>query len=170
MFIAHLPAGYLLGHVMTKGQRTLRHRWLMLGAMIGSVVPDIDLIYYYTWGQQLTPHHRYFTHMPSFWLFVLLLGLILKRRKNIRLSAITIGLALGGLLHATLDTTVGGIYWLMPFDDSLIRFGVVPRQYDINILNYLLHWHFAFEVVICLSAAWVFIKRWLTKRHRMFKR
>ena len=55
MFIGHLPAGYLLG-------RALRRR-LGLSAwfgweLVGSVFPDIDLLWFYTLGHHKTLHHK----------------------------------------------------------------------------------------------------------------
>lgn len=62
MFIAHLPAGYILGKAVTKSVDTPRNKLLLIFIMIGSIVPDIDLLYFYTLFQRLRidKHHTFF--------------------------------------------------------------------------------------------------------------
>lgn len=165
MFIAHLPAGYILSQQLVKGRNALHKRWLTIGILIGSIAPDLDLIYFYTWGQRQTPHHEYIPHIPSFWLCFIAVGLLLRLSHKTRLSNCLLGLGLGGLLHTILDTPVGGIYWFMPFDDSMIRFSVVPKKYDVWVLNFILHWYFLCELAICAWASAVWIQQKRRKRY-----
>jgi inner membrane protein len=65
MLIAHLPAGYILGTFA-------RNRWpgrsgVMAAAMLGSVFPDIDMLYFHFVDGRQTHHHAYITHWPLFW-------------------------------------------------------------------------------------------------------
>jgi len=66
MFIAHLPAGYLLSRSLLAclplEQRVpLARRKLLAAGLIGSVLPDIDLIYFYLLADRLVGHHVYWT-------------------------------------------------------------------------------------------------------------
>ena len=156
MFIAHLPAGYILGKAVTKSVDAPRNKLLLIFIMIGSVVPDIDLLYFYTLDNRMHSHHEYFSHMPIFWLGIGLFGGVFYCLKLRQAATALLGLSLGGILHCSLDTAVGGIYWMVPFDDTITRFSHVPRRYEFWVFNFIFHWYFIFEIVIC---AWAF-KRW----------
>ena len=73
MFIAHLPAAYLV----------LKSAPFKLGAtastafLIGSIAPDVDMAYFYLIDGRQHHHHDYLTHRPVLWYLVLLLGLCL---------------------------------------------------------------------------------------------
>ncbi|WEJ09073.1 hypothetical protein [Sinorhizobium prairiense] len=69
MFIAHLPAGYILTHCIARKNETIRSRALAVG-LIFSVLPDLDLLYFFLGDGRRTPHHDYWTHLPIFWLGV----------------------------------------------------------------------------------------------------
>ena len=154
MFIGHLPAGYLLG-------RALRRR-LGLSAwfgweLVGSVFPDIDLLWFYTLGHHKTLHHKYFTHLPWYWVLVSLAWYTLWRlSRNDTLRQVGWLFLPNVFCHLFLDTIVGKIDWLAPFSDESVAFFDVPARYHPYILNYLLHWTFGFEVLIVAWAAWVF--------------
>jgi len=62
MFIAHLPAGYMLskgvvalGHLRRLGEQTKRR--LIAAGMIGAIIPDIDLLYFYLIDHRQHGHH-----------------------------------------------------------------------------------------------------------------
>ena len=55
IFIAHLPAGYLL--TKTIFSRTLGARAVMAAALLGSITPDLDLLYFYTLDARQRHHH-----------------------------------------------------------------------------------------------------------------
>ncbi|MCM0684581.1 hypothetical protein [Akkermansia massiliensis] len=46
MFIAHLPAGYLLAKTIRL--RTPGRKAVMTAALLGAIAPDLDLFYFYT--------------------------------------------------------------------------------------------------------------------------
>lgn len=70
IFIAHLPAGYLLAKTIFS--RTLGARAVMAAALLGSITPDLDLLYFYTLDAQQRHHHSYWTHYPAVWLALML--------------------------------------------------------------------------------------------------
>lgn len=146
MFVAHLPAGYILGNKLARGSNAAHNKLLLIFTMIGSIAPDLDLIYFYTLDNRMHSHHEYFSHMPIFWLGIGLLGGLLFKYPRAAISLF--GLGLGGVLHCILDTAVGGIYWMIPFDDSITRFSHVPKRYDFWVFNFIFHWYFLFELVI----------------------
>ncbi|MBB3992622.1 hypothetical protein GGR95_000241 [Sulfitobacter undariae] len=57
MFIAHVPAAYLLS-------RSLRDPQAQIALLIGSVAPDLDLTRFYFLDGQSIHHHEYLTHRP----------------------------------------------------------------------------------------------------------
>lgn len=57
MFVAHLPAGYILS-------KFWKNKTAQYFLLIGSILPDLDLLYFYTIGQRAVVHHAYPTHSP----------------------------------------------------------------------------------------------------------
>ena len=50
MIIGHLPAGYLLAHVVHQCHsvaKVTNRKLVLFAALIGSIFPDIDLLYFY---------------------------------------------------------------------------------------------------------------------------
>ncbi len=64
MLIAHLPAGYLLG---SAARQRSAAPGIMIVALIGSVLPDFDMVYFFLTGGKVH-HHDYVSHWPLFWL------------------------------------------------------------------------------------------------------
>lgn len=151
MFIAHLPAGYLLSRL----HPALRHRsaWVMAGA----VLPDVDMLYFIFVDAGMTHHHSYLTHRPAMWALVLLLCLSLSR---CALAPPLTALSLGALLHMALDSVAGAIDWGWPlwrWDGPLV---IIPASYDWWVMSFLSHWTFGIEGLICLSAGlWLWRER-----------
>lgn len=150
MFIAHLPAGYLLSqtHPTLK-----RHRfWVMAGA----VLPDLDMLYFAFIDAGSTHHHSYLTHRPALWACGVVLALMLHRHGAARRL---LAQSLGALLHMLLDSVVGAINWGWPAWTFSAPLVVVPARYDWWVMSFLTHWTFAVELVICLSAACLYAQR-----------
>lgn len=61
MFIAHLPAGYLLAKTIRL--RTPGRKAVMTAALLGAIAPDLDLFYFYTASTTIIPTGR--TILPS---------------------------------------------------------------------------------------------------------
>tara|TARA_R110002072_G_scaffold301704_2_gene482090 strand:+ start:293 stop:778 length:486 start_codon:yes stop_codon:yes gene_type:complete len=146
MFIAHVPAGYLL----TRSLRHVLNRTERLTILVGSLLPDVDLLLFYFRDGQSVHHHTYLTHRPVFWLAVVGLGLAAQRRHRSGRMLGVLGKA--GLLHLILDTVGGAINWGWPMVDIMGPLVVVPASRSHWVLSFLTHWTFAIEVAICLGA------------------
>jgi hypothetical protein len=166
VFIAHLPAGYLLSRFISRGRPGQSGAILATG-MICSVLPDFDLAYFYLVDGRRTPHHDYWTHTPLFWLVLaacLALVLTLSGRRS-QLILVGVGLA-NVMLHLLMDSIAADIRWLYPFSD--LRFNLVHVQalYKPWYLNFIFHWTFVAELLIVLSAAVVATRDWRLWRGR----
>ncbi len=156
MFIAHLPAGFLASHCIVHTQRLTgpaANRVFALG-MLGSVLPDFDMFYFYTLGGQEHSHHSYWTHIPSFWLACGVLALMVVTLRGQHEARLGISAFLAGIAtHLLLDTPWGGIRWFYPFDAQYVRFITVPARYEWWIANFIGHWTFLVELAIVAAAA-----------------
>tara|TARA_R110002074_G_scaffold106625_5_gene230471 strand:+ start:14842 stop:15258 length:417 start_codon:yes stop_codon:yes gene_type:complete len=108
MFIAHVSAGYLL----TRSLRHVLNRTERLTILVGSLLPDVDLLLFYFRDGQSAHHHTYLTHRPVFWVAVVGLGLAAQRRHRSGRMLGVLGMA--GLLHLILDAVGGAINWGWP--------------------------------------------------------
>jgi inner membrane protein len=156
MLIAHLPAGYLLARRIAPrlAAAAADARRLMAVGLTASVLPDIDLVYFYLADGRQTLHHDYWTHIPAFWPAAMLAaaGLLWLARVDVPWREFLIFLA-GIFLHLALDTPTGGIAWGWPA--SLHRFLLVeiPARFDWWVWSFVLHWTFLLELAICARAA-----------------
>ncbi len=121
---------------------------------MASVIPDIDLLFFYFVDHRQTLHHDYWTHLPIFWLcawaVVLLLNLFLKNRMLLYASTIFFA---NIFLHLLLDTFAAGIPWLAPFSWNAFVLVTVPARYPLWIENFVFHWTFLVELAIVSWAA-----------------
>ncbi|MBW3573125.1 MAG: metal-dependent hydrolase [Gemmatimonadetes bacterium] len=157
MFIAHLPAGYLATRLILErhpAPEPLRRRMLVLG-MAASVLPDLDLLWFYFVDHRRQVHHAYLPHLPLAWIalfaavaLVLWMG---RARRTAWLAMLVFSANI--LLHQVLDTVARGIRWLWPFSRAEFALSHVEARYEPWYLNFVLHWTFALEVAI-LAAAW----------------
>lgn len=173
MFIAHLPAGFLLTQALLKfsDSSALTKRQtlaLILIGLSGSIFPDLDLLYFYLIDGRQHGHHSYWTHMPVFWTLLVLFSLSLSLSLKARLlSAGIIIFYLNIMLHLLLDTFVGGIFWLFPFNTSYLAFVSIKPIYGWWVWNFILHWTFALEILISSIAGLKLLT--LFKSHRVNK-
>ncbi|UOA28420.1 metal-dependent hydrolase [Pseudosulfitobacter sp. DSM 107133] len=151
MFVAHLPAGYLAVRCL----RPDASRRVMIAVLAGSILPDIDLLWFYLVDARQHHHHAYLTHKPLLWALIAMLGWW-------RGSAAVLGVAAGAILHLILDSIAGQITWGWPVTDWAAPLVVVPATRDWWVASFLLHWTFAVEIVICALAAAV----WFTSTKR----
>ena len=158
MLIAHLPAGYILG---TAVRRRASSSAIMAAALIGSVAPDFDVIYFYASGGRVH-HHAYVTHWPLFWLVAAVL--VLPFLKWLRPDWLATGFVFfaAAMLHMVMDTIAAPLFWLAPFSFREFELVRVPATHASWIMSFLLHWTFLLEISICLSALALFLMR----RHR----
>lgn len=160
MFIAHLPAGYLVARVcIARRPIEISHiRLLVLAGMVGGIFPDIDLIFAALSDGPRIHHHRYWPHLPAIWLGLGLLAyslLRLARARGTRYWPATGIFLLGVASHLVLDSLVGGIWWLWPWLDQPFALVRIPATYSPWWLNFLLHWSFGVELaIVALALAW----------------
>lgn len=168
MLLAHAPAGYLLGRVLSRslfkgtaspGREGKFHRLLVIAAMLGGIFPDFDFIYHLTIDSSRTPHHSYFTHIPAFWLALWLMLFAVGRLRNNRpFSAIASTFCLGALLHLVLDTLTGTVYWFYPLSARGVTIFKVADSNLWWVEKFTHHWTFIIEIVIVGAAAAVFLR------------
>lgn len=156
MFIGHLPAGYLATMPLLGRSAGRERRGLLLLGLAASVLPDLDLFYFYFVDERRHVHHSYLPHLPLAWAAALgaaalVLGL-LRTRRTAWLAMAVIGVNV--LLHLVLDSVAGGIRWFWPFSDVELALATVRPRYDPWVLNFVLHWTFALELALVAAALW----------------
>ena len=163
MFIAHLPAGYLATRLLLRGRevpRTMRRRLMTLG-MAASVLPDLDLLWFYLVDERRQVHHAYLPHKPFAWLAALAVAAGVMRMMRAPRSAwmALAVLAVNVMLHIVLDTTAGGIRWLWPWNEAEFAMSQPAARYRPWVLNFVLHWTFALEMALVITALWMWLRR-----------
>lgn len=161
MFIAHLPAGFLVGTVIARrwpGAMTPLAWWALL---LGSIAPDIDLLYFYLLSDGSINHHVYPPHVPIVWLICTCVGSLCLLKAPSVLRTAWLLFCAGWCLHLVLDTVAGGIWWLWPWVTTPYVLLVVPRRFDDHWLNLLSRPAIVLELVIVVCA-WL---RWRTSTY-----
>jgi inner membrane protein len=164
MFIAHLPAGYLWTRFIVRKRRLAevpspRYRLLMTLGLIGSLLPDVDMLYFYLIDNRQHLHHGYWTHIPVSWLMLfgvtLLIGRFLRSPLVVQAAIVLFS---NIFIHLFLDTIAGKIPWLYPFSTHAFVLFNVPAQYGWWVWNFVFHWTFLFEVAITAAALFMFLR------------
>lgn len=154
MFIGHLPAGYLIssGILARSNQKftsVSEYRKFLWIGILGSLFPDIDLLWFYLIDKRQHLHHSYWIHIPIYWAGIsaifFFLGYALKNRAVI-LGTTLFSVNIFG--HLILDTIVGKIRWLYPFSDYDVALFDVPTRYGWWVWNFVFHWTFIFETIL----------------------
>ncbi len=128
MFIAHLPAGYLLAKTIRL--RTPGRKAVMTAALLGAIAPDLDLFYFYTLDGRQHHHHSYWTHYPSVWFALMLLAWGASRIKPWSTGGTWLLIfSMSGFLHLLLDCIVGDIPLLAPWSMRFHALATVQAQY-----------------------------------------
>lgn len=154
MFIAHLPAGYLLTRCLQRKAGNHSQRVLWAG-LIASILPDVDLFYYYLVDHRQTLHHHYITHLPMAWLFAALVVSACITIAGRQRYLIYVGVCLANvMLHMLLDSIAAGIYWLYPLSGVEVNLIQVPATHRWWVWNFVLHWTFGLELLIIIAAFW----------------
>lgn len=156
MFLAHLPAGFLLTDSLCQRTR-LRHwpqqRALLLAGLLGSVFPDSDILWAHWVDQNRFYHHLYWVHWPLFWLALMAGGAALAGWLRSRfIVALVLLFGLNALLHIGLDAINREVWWGMPFVKHPVKLIDVPMTHQQRLLDYVYHWTFALEVLLCAWA------------------
>jgi hypothetical protein len=145
MLTAHLPSGYCLARTMRADGVVL------LAALLGAVLPDIDLTFFYLVDGGSIHHHRYWLHVPAFWIAV---GALVWPVLSWVGHGHAITFFLGAVfLHLLLDSIGGGIMWLYPWDNTLYEMVTVPASRSHWIWSFVFHWTFGLELAIWIAAA-----------------
>lgn len=164
MFIAHLPAGYILTKVLPPQSKSAA---LWATGLFFAVAPDLDLFYFYFFSARKIPHHAYVSHWPLAWIalagVVFIISLLLHKRSW--RPFIAIGLA-AVLLHLALDSVAAEIYWLAPFSAKYVNLVEVPAKYSWWVYSFVFHWTFGLELGICIAAVIVLISSLISARRR----
>jgi inner membrane protein len=156
MLIAHAPAGYITCRLLKPlaDRHHVKWRQFLFWGIFGALAPDLDMFYFLFVDQRQHLHHSYPSHWPVLWAALLLLALPWSRwRPHLGLPLLVF--ALGGFIHMLLDTVVGYIEWLAPFDSSSYALFVIQPRYHPWWLNFVLHWTFGLELLLWVAAAWM---------------
>jgi len=153
---AHLPSGYVLGKMLQKVKPGTVY--LLPAAILGGILPDFDLIWFYLIDDRAFHHHRYWVHIPVFWAAVaaVVSPVIAATARPFLAPAAAFFAAI--LLHICLDTISGGILWHWPWSDKLTSLITIPARYNNWVLNFVLHPVFLLELMIWAAASWLWIK------------
>ncbi|MGV8996485.1 MAG: metal-dependent hydrolase [Parvibaculaceae bacterium] len=152
MFIAHLPAGYLLTSAIQTRTRNQSLSLLATG-LVASVLPDADLLWFYLVDNRQHVHHAYMTHTPVFWVGLAAVAWITAKAARIAWAPLYIGVALANLmLHMALDSIAAEIRWLWPLSNAEFGLFHIPAVHGWWVWNFVLHWTFLFEVAACMAA------------------
>lgn len=161
MFVAHAFGGYLctrqyINRLKNQWKHTTPPKYYLLFGIICSVLPDFDLLYFYTIDNRQHLHHSYWTHIPITWSVVAGLAYLIGRWVfHKRFGVFCLILLMNTWLHLILDTVAGGIYWLYPFSPTNFQWLNITASYDWWVLNYIFHWTFMLE--LCIISITVYI-------------
>ncbi len=172
MFIGHLPAGYIWTSLLFKFKvfkniPLKNKRSAFLAGLIGSIIPDIDILYFYLIDLRQHTHHSYWTHIPFFWLIVFsLLLLYCEIQKDNNIRVVSIVFITNVFIHLILDTIAGGIYWFSPFCKNMIVWCNVPVKSSTWIFNFLFYWTITIEGALVLIATLMYKNKHFPKGMR----
>ena len=162
MFIAHIPSGYIMAVSMVEHIKnlTVKPSAIIFAGILGAIAPDFDMAYFYLIDHRQTHHHKYVTHWPLLWIFLLTIAVIwLSVSKSKKTALIPVVALLGCVLHVVLDSVVGDIWWFAPCIDKPCALFTVPALFKPWWLNFILHWSFALELGITLWALVIYRRR-----------
>lgn len=158
MLIAHLPAGYVVTRKLQDATGVGSFLWL---GLLASVLPDLDLFWFYFVDHKQTLHHEYFMHAPLFWLLVFastLLVLFAFQKLNRRNCAIALFFFGNLFVHFILDSVTGGINWGAPFFNTYVLLFEIPKNFEWWVWSFVFHPTFLFEIAVVLYAVSLLLK------------
>ena len=168
MLIAHAPSGYLFTRLLSWGsgklncnniENILSKPSILAAGIIGAILPDIDFIYHIFIDSDRTPHHSYWTHMPFFWLAVWGFCFAIGRWRKMRFFVVFMSvLCLNALMHLSLDTLTGVIYWFYPLSHHGFNIFKVSGTQIWWVHKFMHHWTFLIEIIIVSGAMLLFIR------------
>ncbi len=171
----------MLGHFLQQMEESAEQKKkIMQVALIGSILPDLDMLYWF-WVNGAVDHHLFYTHIPAFYCILVPIFVLCKLSKSSRFIGnliLTLWIAL--MSHAVLDTVVSGILWTFPFtgideanlihlvDKDNIPNVVNPYHVYVDIIgiklegwvvNLMVHWSGLIEYLLCGIALTLYVKR-----------
>ncbi len=161
MIIGHAPSGYLLAYFLRNSFTglALKPSTLFAAAIIGALIPDLDMLYFHLIDHRQHHHHSYFTHYPIFWLSLWLLSVLwVKVNQKSKNAVLAVVFCSAGFLHLFLDSIVDDIWWLAPFVDRSYAMFTVPALYKPWWLNFIFHWSFFLELALWIYAIYLYRK------------
>lgn len=159
MFLAHLPVGSLVAHALSSGAPRAQSRMILVASLVGSVLPDVDMLWFHLVDHGRVHHHRYWTHVPLFWaaLALPLLVAVARLWPAPMRAVVAFFIAIGS--HLVLDTVVGDIQWLQPISDRFVHLVTVESiEGEHWIWSFVLHWTFAVEIALLVVAIAVAVR------------
>lgn len=126
---------------------------------VGSLLPDLDLLWWRFVGNGNTPHHEYWTHIPSFWVLFGFAAAILSLFAFRDFLPILGVFLLGVFIHLVVDTPAGGICWLYPFHERSFYLFPVTNTHGNFVVSGILHPSFLLEVPFVVWAGILVVKR-----------
>lgn len=111
MILAHAPAGYIIGYLFSSYiKRPALHKPIMVTSLITSIMPDLDMLYWFLIDNQQHDHHIYWSHIPFVYFALLPFIALALLRKQWRIMGAFMSLAwINFMMHAVFDTVVSGI-------------------------------------------------------------
>jgi hypothetical protein len=152
MLTDHLPSGYVLSRLWPKADRRI-----VVAALVGAVLPDLDMIWFWFVDDGAWHHHFYWPHLPHIWALAAMVTLPLLWRSRWLRPALAFFVAI--LVHLLLDSISGGIAWAAPRDMTLWSLVTVPATYSHWIISFVLHWTFLLELVVWTAAIALWVRR-----------
>ncbi|MEM9318176.1 MAG: metal-dependent hydrolase [Pseudomonadota bacterium] len=153
MITAHLPAGYVLSRGFVWSGAAL------VAALLGSIWPDLDLIWFYLIDDRAFHHHRYWVHAPAFALAISAGIWLFCRATAPKWAPVIIAFGAGWCLHIALDGIAGGVMWHWPISDAFYVLVDVPARFDRWMLSFLVHWTMLLEASIWVVAAFLWWRK-----------
>ena len=167
MIIAHAAIAVIGAHYFNRRDQ----RPTAITFAIGSIFPDIDLLWWF-FVDQHTPHHLLWPHIPLIWAYLASIALVASRlalwRRPAAAEAVK-AFFVGVAIHLALDVHAGGIALFWPWTDRLFYLFPVPNNFGNFVISGVLHWTFLLEVPILIVAAFI-LWRYLPNPWRYFAR
>lgn len=158
MFIAHVPAGYLVTRYLQSRTHNYSRVVLWVG-LVASIFPDVDLAWFYLVDDRKTLHHHYYTHIPLTWIILGLVSYCMLRIFNKQSYYVVLLAAfVNVMLHMVLDSVAASIRWLYPFSEYEVNLVHIPARHSWWVYNFIFHWTFVVELLIIAAAGIVWFR------------